>query len=327
MQEKNYINLNNKINFKNSVIKNLVSVIIPAYKDAKGLHDTLSSLQEQTLDKGKFEIIVANDGNDLEVSRICQEFKVIEIKITPNRGSYNARNKALEKSKGEFLAFTDADVVVSINWLEKGVYFLKKYDYVAGTIIRPDSKKLNLTEKYLNLWEFNIKKLFNNDHYGVTANLFVKRKIFHHVGGFDSRLQSGGDNEFGSRLYIYSNFLLAYTDKIKVIHPYRNFKELISKKIRIYKGLNDLVSLYSERYTEKFNLSYYDLIFNHLRLPAKKDLELKLYLFVWFQNAIDLYLILRYMQIPRKFFSTDSYVYKKKHFLMKMLSRILLKNK
>ena len=69
----------NTINFKYKHIKGLISVIIPVYKDAKGLHDTLTSLQKQTLDKSKYEVIIANDGDDSHVSEVCKEFEVKEI--------------------------------------------------------------------------------------------------------------------------------------------------------------------------------------------------------------------------------------------------------
>ena len=115
-----------QITFKEKEVPSFVSVIIPVYKDAIGLKDTLESLNEQTIDRANFEIIVVNDGGDPDITALCEKYQVRVIEQKPNRGSYYARNKGLEISKGEFIAFVDADIKVPNDWLAKWDICIKR---------------------------------------------------------------------------------------------------------------------------------------------------------------------------------------------------------
>jgi glycosyltransferase involved in cell wall biosynthesis len=61
-----------RLAFEKAAVEGLVSVVIPVYRDAAGLADTLDSLDRQTLPPAEYEIIVSNDGGDPEVSALCE---------------------------------------------------------------------------------------------------------------------------------------------------------------------------------------------------------------------------------------------------------------
>ena len=157
-------------------------------------------VKNQTLSED-YEIIVANDGADKRITKICDKYNVKMVSISPNQGSYNARNRAIELSKGEYLAFVDSDITVVRDWLGKGKKALERFDYVAGDVIIDKSKLKNIAHYYEYCYGFPIKNYMHLRHFGVTANLFVRRRVFEELGGFDKRLRSGGDVEFGYRSY------------------------------------------------------------------------------------------------------------------------------
>lgn len=299
----------NEVKFHLPIRYNFVSVIIPVYRDAKGLHDTLNSLQKQTLGHNKYEIIVANDGADEQISHLCKEFNVKEIKITPNRGSYKARNMALEESQGEFFAFTDADVVVTHNWLEKGLITLQNFEYVGGPIQYPKNNNLSITEKYLINWEFNFKYLFEIDKYGVTANLFTSRHLIELLGGFDSRLESGGDNEFGNRVHSVYPEMQFFDYSNYVIHPFRNYQQIISKKKRLMRGLLSLVKYHPTRYS-KYTFILVDELVYTLHPPTEYLNDFGLFLFAWYMKFFDFYLNLRFRRDYMIIFNRKSHILK-----------------
>ncbi len=301
-------NLYNKVDFRLPIKNDFVSVIIPVYKDAQGLHDTLTSLQNQTLEKSRFEIIVANDGDDLQVSNVCKKFNIKEVKIIPNKGSYNARNKALEESKGEFFAFTDADVIVPEDWLINGLLQLQKYDYIGGPICFNEKKKLTVEEKFAQKYEFNIQDSFDREHFFVTANLFTKRKVVEELGGFDIRLHSGGDTEFGNRIHSSKQFRQQFYVDLSVIHPYRNYLEIINKKKRITKGLAKLIEYYPERF-KHLKSSYFDEFRSMLTPPLHELGNLKFFFFIWKLNIIVSLYKIKYIKTMRVFLE-NSRVYK-----------------
>ena len=286
------LNKYNQLKFEKKAIAGFTSVIVPVYKDYKGLTDTLTSLSTQTLSHDRYEIIVANDGADIKISEVCSIFHVQEVLINPSKGSYNARNKSLEKSSGEYLAFTDADVVVSRNWLKTGQLHLQEKDYVVGPVSFIKKENYTLTEQYGLLYEFNIKKFFDNDHFGVTANLFIKRTVLTEIGGFDSRLKSGGDKEFGTRVHMTEKYSMIYTPLLKVVHPFRNYNEIIVKKNRVASGSKDLIQLYPTIYQHTQPVLI-DEIYKLLSPPLEHISNIKFFFFVWWQKCIDFYVNIR----------------------------------
>jgi len=304
----------NKILFKNPEKKGFISVIIPVFKDYIGLTETLKSIKNQTLNSDKFEVIVANDGNNELISKTCEEFDVTEIKISPNRGSYNARNKALEVSRGEYLAFTDADVMVNIKWLENGKHFLNKYDYVCGPVQFKKNNQKNIVEKYEELYDFNIKDAFKYDYYGVTANLFTKRNVIEVLGGFDNRLKSGGDNEFGNRVHYSSQFTQFYSDNF-VVHPHRNYHEILIKKQRVSNGINALLDYFPKRY-KKYTFIFADNLIYTFIPPFNLTYDLNLFFFFWYMKFVDLFINLFYRNQHMQIFNENSIFLKIKRMIL-----------
>lgn len=228
--------------------KILLTIIIPVYKDPAGIEDTLESLSRQSLDRKKYEIIVVNDGGDDETQKVCEKYEVQVLRLVPNKGSYAARNEALRKAKGEYIAFIDADIKASENWLEKGAELLKKYDYVGGDVKIDESKLETMAHYFEYLTGFENEKKLKNFHYLPTANLFVERKVFDELGFFKEELFSGGDSEFGKRVYESENFKMHYSPELHVIHPPRGLESLLKKSVRVTKGSRDLFESNPEKF-------------------------------------------------------------------------------
>ena len=90
----------------------LVSVIIPAYKAAAYIDETLQSVLAQTYPN--VEVILINDGSpDTEAFEhaIARYRDRISYLRQENRGPSAARNAGIRRARGEYLAFLDADDV------------------------------------------------------------------------------------------------------------------------------------------------------------------------------------------------------------------------
>lgn len=91
----------------------LVSVLIPAYRAARYISDTLESLARQTC--SDWELIVLEDGPFDDTASIVQCFaarhaQTVRLLVNPtNHGVGAARNRLLDEAAGEFVAFLDAD--------------------------------------------------------------------------------------------------------------------------------------------------------------------------------------------------------------------------
>lgn len=107
-----------------------VSVIIPAYNVAGYISETLDSVLAQAYKN--YEIIVINDGSpDTDkLEKALEKYldEIIYIK-QQNAGAAIARNTGIEKSRGELIAFLDADDVWLPEFLESQTRFLDENDY------------------------------------------------------------------------------------------------------------------------------------------------------------------------------------------------------
>ncbi|RXG20451.1 glycosyltransferase family 2 protein [Leeuwenhoekiella aequorea] len=222
-----------------------VSIIIPVYRDLEGLKITLNSLQQQSY--SHFEIIVVNDGGDTRIDSFCKEKNIKVENIYPNQGSYNARNRGVESARGEILAFLDADIIVSPTWLERGVKGITNYDYLAGDVKIILDQVKSISEYHDYCTAFKIESYMSNLFFGVTANLFVKKKVFDSVGCFDNQLRSGGDLEFGNRVH-NASLSQIFDASCQVYHPPRNHKEKKIKLKRVQDGQRILITKYPDRF-------------------------------------------------------------------------------
>ena len=101
----------------------LISVIIPVYNVANYLPRCLDSILTQTYKN--LEIIVVDDGSTDNGLDICKEYAQKDKRITvihqENKGLSAARNRGMEKMKGEFVTFVDSDDFLAPKALESFV--------------------------------------------------------------------------------------------------------------------------------------------------------------------------------------------------------------
>jgi len=241
----------NSVDFIGRTQIDFVSVVIPVFKNNIGLRNTLISLRQQSMNKDNFEIIVVNDGGCRNIEMLCRDFKVFCFSINPRRGSYNARNIGLKHSKGEYLAFIDAGTIADRQWLRSGMIALKKDEYVGGPvqIIKPPNKKISdILFVYQKATSFDVEEYMTKLHFAPTTNLFVRREVIERLGGFDQRLKSGGDWEFGDRVRNSGLFSQKYIRDVRVYHYARSYESLTRKIERVSRAQGNLIKLYPQRF-------------------------------------------------------------------------------
>lgn len=109
----------------------LVSVVIPAYNAAETIVECLDSVRAQTYKN--LEVLVVNDGssdNTLTIlKQYASEHKDLNLKIysIENSGPASARNYAIARSQGEYVAFLDSDDRWASEKVEKQMNCFKSY--------------------------------------------------------------------------------------------------------------------------------------------------------------------------------------------------------
>lgn len=98
----------------------LVSIIVPVYNVERYLEDCIRSIMAQSYDA--IELILVDDGSTDASGSICDAFSKMDNRIrvlhNANEGPSCARNRGLSVQKGDYVAFVDADDVVSPFYIE-----------------------------------------------------------------------------------------------------------------------------------------------------------------------------------------------------------------
>lgn len=111
-------------------MKDLISVIVPAYNVEKYLRKCLESLIAQTYKN--IEIILVDDGSTDKSGEIADEYAKKDSRIIVihkrNGGPSDARNSGLDIARGEFIAFADSDDIIDEREYEVLYNLIKKYN-------------------------------------------------------------------------------------------------------------------------------------------------------------------------------------------------------
>lgn len=98
-----------------------VSIIVPAYNAEKYIERCIKSLIGQTYKN--IEIILINDGSKDDSLSILRNFESRDKRIIlinqENSGPSKARNRGINESNGDYIAFIDADDYVELNYIEE----------------------------------------------------------------------------------------------------------------------------------------------------------------------------------------------------------------
>jgi len=111
-------------------------VIVPAYNAEAFISETLESVLAQTY--RNIEVLVVDDGSQDGTAAIVQAFAQGDSRIQlfqqSNQGVAAARNLAIHKSRGEYIAPIDADDIWKRQYLEKQVQCLTQADASVGLV-------------------------------------------------------------------------------------------------------------------------------------------------------------------------------------------------
>ena len=158
--------------------KDLVSIIIPCYKQAEYLKDAIESCLNQSYKN--VEIIVVNDGSPDNTSEVARKYPVILIE-QENKGLSGAINTGIKASHGSWILTLDSDDKIDPFFIEKTI---NKNDIVC-TNIQEFGNSHGFWEMYRNNPNVNLQS--NQLH----CCSLQRREIFDKIGGYDENMRLG----------------------------------------------------------------------------------------------------------------------------------------
>jgi len=132
-------------------MNNLVSIITPSYNSERFINDCVESVIKQTYNN--WELLIVDDASEDNSRKIIKELsktdqRIKSVFLERNGGAAEARNLAIKKSKGRFLAFLDSDDIWCPNKLEKQIDFMifNKYPFTYSFYSQMDEEGAFLQE-------------------------------------------------------------------------------------------------------------------------------------------------------------------------------------
>lgn len=181
------------------------SAIVPAYQAVAALLRCLAALQDQTIDRADYEIIVVDDGSTDGTAAAAE--KVLDRQFSqviraPHAGPAHARNLGAQAARGDILIFTDADCEPAHDWLERLTATLRD-ETVSGAKGAYRTQQKSLVARFVQQ-EYQEKydrmcQLASIDFID-TYSAAYRRDVFWSVNGFDPALIMDEDQELSFRL-------------------------------------------------------------------------------------------------------------------------------
>ncbi len=187
----------------------LVSVIVVNYNGKKYLKNCFDSLSR--VDYKNSEVILVDNGSkDGSVDFIKNNYPEVKIlELGENLGLAVASNRGAEVANGEFLFFLNNDTIVDSEILKELVKTAKsdlKIGACACDVFTYDGKKeigLGLSCDRFGYPCFNLGDVFYPD-----AAIFVRRKVFEEIGGYDQKLfLYGEDRDLCWRIWLQGYYI------------------------------------------------------------------------------------------------------------------------
>ncbi|MEX2030818.1 MAG: glycosyltransferase [Anaerolineales bacterium] len=219
-----------------------VSVIVPVWNDRVRLQTCLEAISAQTYPADLVETLVIDNGSADNPQALAGSFPRVQFLHEPRPGSYHARNLGVRHARGPVLAFTDSDCIPASDWIAcavKRVAALSPVGFVSGSVkvVPRDPARPTLAEVYDMVVGFPQEEHVEHAHFGSTCNLFTTAEVFETVGLFDSSLRSGGDADWGNRVYAAGRPVV-YAEEVRILHPARRtFHEHAQRARRLAGGM------------------------------------------------------------------------------------------
>ena len=159
--------------------KGLVTVVIPAYKCENIVSRAIESVLRQTYDC--YELIVVDDGSPDNVANIIRKYEDrVQYIRQDNGGVSKARNTGIYLSKGEYVAFLDADDAWEKNKLEVQWNILEKHPEIgmlSSSFLNTKNGEVLIGKNFKDTFDF-----FNDYRYAI-------EKIYKYKSNIDIRGQ------------------------------------------------------------------------------------------------------------------------------------------
>ncbi|MCK9187199.1 MAG: glycosyltransferase [Candidatus Colwellbacteria bacterium] len=213
-----------------------ISVVIPCLNEEKNITSLIDALEAQDFKREDYEIIIADNGSNDRTYDVASASSADKVVVENNKGTNNARQAGYSASRGEIIAFLDADCRPFKGWLKNIWEIFEKdknneigiasgpYRYTdAGLLGRFLSDIFQvLMIPALRILDFIFRKKWA---IALGGNMAIRKEALEKIGGFDVSFVFFGDDADTALRIRRSGYKAIFSHNIAVESSARRFKK------------------------------------------------------------------------------------------------------
>jgi glycosyltransferase involved in cell wall biosynthesis len=237
----------------------MISAIICTYNREKFLIELFASIEKQTIDPNRFEVVIVDNNSTDGTKELSKHFAKnnphlnVRYLFEPNQGLSFARNKGVAESKGKWVTFLDDDATLTPSFLEIVLDYFEKQPNVAcigGKILLDyeTNPPPNWVSKYIvGMFGYfnpsNREFVFRKNSFPRGSNMSFCKSVFDTVGGFNTKLGRSGGNMVGSEekeffaRFLANGFSATYLPQAVVYHAVPDERLEIKNVLKHARGI------------------------------------------------------------------------------------------
>ena len=214
-----------------------ITIIIPTYNRCEIIDSTVESCFRQDYPKDKYEIIVADNNSTDRTKEVVEQLKSrspvpLKYLFEPRQGAHFARNTAAKESSGDFLYYTDDDMIADEKLLSKMIKVFetnKNVAVVGGRVLPkwefdpPDWLLKYFKDGTLSLIDKPEKLIIADFDIGIySCHQMIRKEVLFECGGFNPDIAKEvliGNGETGLNIKILNKgYDFGYTSEAISYH-------------------------------------------------------------------------------------------------------------
>jgi GT2 family glycosyltransferase len=176
-----------------------IAVVVASRDRPLRLRWLLNALEEQTLTRERFEVVVAHDSRGEETDELLRthplaaDGTLTAVRIAPGTGGAGAnRNAGWRAAAAPIVAFTDDDCRPPPGWLESALAAARRHPgAVVQGATRPDPEELHLERAAPHA---HTRRVNPPEPWGQACNIVYPRELLERLGGFVTEPAWGGED-------------------------------------------------------------------------------------------------------------------------------------
>lgn len=172
-----------------------ISLIIPAYNEEDYLPACLDAIMETVAGKA-IEIIVVDNNSTDGTKAVIERYPAVTYAFEPRKGITRARQRGFQVSKGDILAYVDADTRPPAGWIEMiWEHFAARRDLACLSGPYSFYDLSGIRRRISTGWFVAARPISSITGYlMVGGNFAIRRDVLKKMGGFDSSIEFYGED-------------------------------------------------------------------------------------------------------------------------------------